>query len=487
MKKHGMIFLLMILSMLLFACTNPDPTDDTDIRDDAEETYDLGGIDFVIRANVASRINPRSEDFERMYRNERLTNIAKVEEKYNVKVKYLNYPTNASWGIARDNWIIEQAQLGTTESHVFEVTSNSVANLAVQGAILPLDDLIEKYGNPGLWSKKRGFGTVLGQSYVYDDTYSQAEEGIYYNSDLLASVLGESRRLEPTELWEQGNWTWSAFQDLALEIKDNLNHERPESEGGPQYVLGGRTYDWFYPMVGSNGGQLVDNSFQSHVNDDKVIETLNFLNQLYDVNGMWIDDADMSNYVQQEFRNGNIVFHAGENWFLIVPNWWGGLEFKLDFVPYPKGPRVEAGEETYVQTKVKTEASFVISSAFAKENIPEGYEDMFLHDEIIFKIWNDLLYFPEIDIETGEADLFDIMDNYYSTRLLPFYASERSREAHLDIYDLAQIDHFYSVYEGEELYRLRIENAIRDGDVRSKMESLHQELQAVLEQRILNR
>lgn len=482
-RKILSIIMILLFSFALISC---DKTPKPRNGNEDEETYDLGGIDFNIRANVAERINPRSPEFERMYRNEKLANIEKVEKKYNIKVNYINYPANASWGVERDNWIIQQAQTGQTDSHVFEVTSNSVANLAVQGAILPLDDLIEKYGNKGLWEKKRSFGTVLGKSYVYDDTFSQAEEGIYYNSELLAAVLGEERKLEPTKLWEQGLWTWQAFADLAHEINEALDHERSDADGGAQYVMGGRTYDWLYPMVGTNGGRLVDSNFQSHVNSEEVIDTVNFLHSLYEVPGMWIDDAVMSNPVQQEFRNGNVAFHAGENWYLIVQNWWGGLEFDLDFVPYPVGPNAEEDMNRYIQTKVKTEASFVISSAFSKDRIPEGYEDMMLHDELIFKIWNDLLYFPDVDPDTGEADLEDIKANFYSTRLLPFYAHENSRMAHLDIYHLAEIDHFYSVYEGETSYRVRIEEAIRNGDARNKMESLHSELQNVLNDRILN-
>src|SRR5690554_3231428 len=295
MKKRILLVMIIMFSLVLISCKKPDNGNGNGNGNGDEEKYDLGGIDFVIRANVADRVDPRSEEYERMYRNEKLANIEKVEEKYNVKVKYVNYPTNASWGEQRDNWIIEQAQLGTTESHVFEVTSNSVANLAVQGAILPLDDLIDKFGNKGLWEKKRGFGTILGKSYVYDDVYSQAEEGIYYNSDLLSEYLGEDRSIEPTELWEKGEWTWEAFADLAHELNEKLNHERPTEEGGPQFVLGGRTYDWAYPMVGTNGGQLVDNEFKSHLTDDAVVETLSFLNSLYDVDGMWIDDAVQSN------------------------------------------------------------------------------------------------------------------------------------------------------------------------------------------------
>ncbi len=487
--------IILLLGLTLIACDqengNGNNNDNNNGNENntppVEKTYDLGGIDFVIRANVADRIDPRNEEYERMYRNEKIANIARVEEKYNIKVKYVNYPPNASWGAERDNWIIQSAQQGLTDSHVFEVTSNSVANLAVQGAILPLDDLIEKYGNPGLWAKKRSFGTILGKSYVYDDTYSQAEEGIYYNSELLGLLLGEERKLEPTKLWAEGKWTWEAFSNLAHELNEHLDHKRSDADGGPQYVMGGRTYDWLYPMVGTNGGRLVDSNFVSHVNSDEVIDTINFLNGLYQVPGMWIDDAVMSCPVQPEFRNGNVVFHAGENWYLIVQNWWGDLKFDLDFVPYPVGPNAEQDMTKYIQTKVKTEASFVISSAFSKDRIPEGYEDMMLHDELIFQIWNDLLYFPEIDPETGEADLEDIKANYYATRLMPFYEHEESRLAHLDIYALAEIDHLYSVYEGETSYRVKFEDAIRHGDVRNKMESLHSELENVLEDKILSK
>lgn len=488
MRKILLSLTLLLLMLGLIACGNRSDNDQSDgDKTPEEKTYDLGGIDFVIRTNIADRADPRHPSYERLYRNEKTANINRVEEKYNIKVKYLNYPSNASWGVSRDNWIIEQSKLGTSESHVFEVSKNSVANLAVQGAILPLDEYIEEYGNPGYWAKKRDFGTILGKTYVYDDVFSVAEEGIFYNSDLLASVLGEARRIEPTKLWEQGEWTWEAFADLAEELNRVLDSNRSEAEGGPQYVLGGRTYDWFYPMVGSNGGSIVDSDFNSHLMTDEVIETLSFLNSLREVDGMWIDDAILNNTVQPQFRAQNVVFHTGADWFLTIDSKWGNLDFNVDFVPFPVGPRAEEDMSLYSQTKVISEPAFVISSAFSKDRIPEGYEDMFIHGEIIFKIWSEIIHFPEIDEETGEASLYDMMDNYYSTRLLPNYASENSREAHLSIWALAKVDHFYSITESqnqtEGSYMLQIEDAIRNGDIRGRMESLHNELQAVLNMR----
>ncbi|MGI6781320.1 MAG: ABC transporter substrate-binding protein [Acholeplasmataceae bacterium] len=496
-KRIFSILIILLLGLTLIACDqengNGNNNDNNNGNENntppVEKTYDLGGIDFVIRANVADRIDPRNEEYERMYRNEKIANIARVEEKYNIKVKYVNYPPNASWGAERDNWIIQSAQQGLTDSHVFEVTSNSVANLAVQGAILPLDDLIEKYGNPGLWAKKRSFGTILGKSYVYDDTYSQAEEGIYYNSELLGLLLGEERKLEPTKLWAEGKWTWEAFSNLAHELNEHLDHKRSDADGGPQYVMGGRTYDWFYPMVGTNGGTIVDSNFQSHLTDDATLETMEFLNSLRSIDGMWIDNPPRERALQPEFTAERVVFHAGADWYLTIDSHWGKLEFDVDFVPFPIGPKAEKNPELYSQSKVKSEPAFVISSAFSKERIPEGYENMLLHDELIFKIWSEIIHFPDIDPETGESSIEDLKDNYYATRLMPNYAHEESRQAHLDVWATAKVDHFYSISESQgfnpESFMIKIEDAIVNGDIRQKMTSINQELQATLNVKLL--
>ena len=169
----------------------------------------------------------------------------------------------------------------------------------------------------------------------------------------------------------------------------------------------------------------------------------------------------------------------------------GGLEFDVDFVPFPVGPRAQQDPTLYSQSKVKSEPAFVISSAFSKDKVPEGYENMLLHDEIIFKIWSEIIHFPDIDPETGESSIEDLKDNYYATRLLPNYAHEESRIAHLDIWASAKVDHFYSITESQahtaESYMFKIEEAIRNGDIRQKMTSINNELQSTLDTKLLGK
>lgn len=488
MKK--MLFMLLLACSLLglAACnkTNGDPK--PDIPD--EDAINLSGDDFVIMCDFANRCDPRQDTYERLFRNEKIAKINEVEKKYNVKVKFVNYPSNASWGGARERWIVEQSKMGSAPAHVFEVSSMSIGTLATQGAILPLDDLIELYGNKSFWPEKKAFGEILGQNYAYDDNYPLSDDGIYYNSDLLASVLGEDRRLEPTEKWLDGTWTWQAFENLAMELKGKLDHTRSAEEGGPQYVLGGRTYNWAYTMIGSNGGVIVGTDFISQLNSNPVIETLAQLRRLYEVEGMWIDNSPLDNASQPEFTAGNVVFHNGQSWHIGASNKWGNAKFDIDFVPYPKGPRIKEDMSNYQVNHVYGKASFVISSSYSKANIPEGYENIMIYDEIIFKIWNDLMYFPEIDPKTGYGDLGPMKTDFNNTRLLPSYGSALSRQAHLSIFDMAYPDLFYSIPESqghiEDSYMLKIQQAIREGEIRGVMEATHAELQAKLNERFLD-
>ncbi|VEU79767.1 ABC transporter substrate-binding protein [Haploplasma axanthum] len=489
MKKILVLMLLAVAGLGLAACgKKPDDGGGTGGDDNK---IDLKGENFVIMVNTASTSDPRLETYEKLFREEKIAKITEVEKKYNVKVVYENYPSNASWGGARERWIVEQSKVGVSPAHVFEVASTSVATLAVNDAILPLDNLIETYGAKGYWPEKLVFGEVLGKHYLYDDSYPMTDDGLYYNSDLIARVLGEERRLEPTKKWLAGEWTWAEFEKLARELKTYLDHTRPEAEGGPQYVLGGRSYNYAYPMIGANGGVLVDSNFGTHLTSEPVLDTLNFLNRLRTTEGMWIDNAPLSNASQPEFTAGNVAFHNGSAWHINASNKWGNAKFKIDYVPWPVGPNIKEDMSNYSITHVYGKSSFAISSSYSKDRIPEGYENRMISDEVIFKIWNDLMYFPAINSETNLIDTTLISDDFYNVRLLPYYWSKDSINAHLEVFNLASPDFFYSVPEAqahaEGSYMLSVQLAITDGNSRTVMEGIEASLKEILKERFLDK
>lgn len=482
MKRVYLVLTAVLFLLVLAACgdNSTTPTPDTPKPPTGgqtdDKTYDLGGIDFVIMVDNGQKSDPRSAVYERLFKQEKIDLINKVEAKYNVKVVFKTYPTNASWGGARERYIIEESALKTQSAHIYEIVSTSLGNLAEQGAIVPLDDYMEAYGSELFWESKKAFGLVKGKYYGYDDQFSIADKGLYYNVDLMARVLGENRKNEPLELWEKGEWTWEKFEELSDQLNAGLDHERTDENGGAQYVLGGRTYNYAYGFIGANGGELVDEEFNTHLTSKPVLDSLEYLNKLYAKPGMWIDDAQLSNTSQPQFSAGNVVFQDGESWHITASNKWGNANFKINYVPFPVGPNVEADMSNYKLLQVGGKSTHVISSSFSKANIPAGYEDLMIHDEIIFKIWADMQYFPET--------LDEVKDDFYNTRLLANYESEKSREIHLDLIDITAPDNFYSVAEAsghnDTSYMIKIQQAIREGDIRNVMTATESSLQAML-------
>lgn len=488
MKKVYLLLTSLLFLLVLVACgdkgTDPKvppvtpPTDGED-GDDDDTKYDLGGIEFVIMVDNALRADPRSSQYERLFQQEKVALMDKVEKKYNVKVVYKNYPTNASWGGARERYIIEETAFQSKSAHVYEIISTSLPNLVEQKAIVPLDDYMQAYGSPRFWASKKEFGLVKGKYYGYDDQFSIADKGLYYNVDLMAQILGPSRKNEPLELWQKGEWTWENFEKLVNELNGPLDHTRTDENGGPQYVLGGRTYNYAYGFIGANGGKLVDADFNTYLTDKPVLDSLEFLSKLRMTEGMWIDDASLSNTSQPQFTAGNVVFQDGESWHITASNKWGSKNFAVNYVPWPVGPNVKSDMSNYKNLTVGGKSTYVISSAFSKANIPAGYEDLMIHDETIFKIWADLQYFPET--------LTEVEDNFYSTRLFSSYESEISREIHLSLIDSTIPDYFYSVIESQaqtdQSFMIKIQAAIQSGEVRNTMTATESALQALFIER----
>ncbi|HKL61550.1 MAG TPA: extracellular solute-binding protein [Acholeplasma sp.] len=483
MKKVLGLFLFVLTAFAMVGCggsstPKPDPKPDPN-PDPTEPVYDLGGIDYVIMVNNALTADPRLSDYERLFKQEKSDLITAVEAKYNVNVVYKNYPTNASWGGARERYIIEETALKTQAVHVYEVISTSIGNLAEQGAISPLDDYIDAYGSDLFFPEKKAFGLIKGKHYGYDDQYPIADKGLYYNVDLLSRTLGENRKNEPIDLWSQGKWNWTEFTKLSNELKSKLDHTRTDENGGAQYVFGGRTYNWAYGFIGANGGRLVDDQFNTYLTSKPVLDALEYLGGLYGVEGMWIDDANLSNTSQPEFSAGNVVFQDGESWHISASNKWGNANFDIDYVPFPVGPNVLSDMSNYRSLTVGGKSTYAISSQFSKANIPAGYEDLMIHDEIIFKIWAEMQFFPET--------LSAIQDDFYNVRLLPNYTTELSREIHLNLLDISYPDNFYSVMESQNqndtAFMIMIQQAIREKEARSLMTSTESNLQAILIER----
>jgi len=486
--KSLSLMVILTLSFILIGCTpveDPidDPIDDDPIED-VEVIPNMMGQEFIIMANRASTTDPRSSSYTGSWKNQKIALLALVEAKYNVKVVYKTYPADAVWGGGRERFIITNSLNNTPQAHIYEMQSYSIAVLAEGNAILPLDALIEKYGNPGYWPQKAAIGTVLGKQYAYDDSYPLAGQGIFYNIDLLERLLGEGKGTLPSELWLAGEWNWNAFRAICDQILPGISALGIEGAG----VIGGRPYNWAYQMLGANGIHVVSSDLKSELATQAGIETMTYLSQLAGISGMWeYQSAALSNATAPQFKAGNIAFHNGEPYWIYDSTKWLGYNFEMGFVPYPTGPNTNPDLSNYYINEVYGKTSYVVSSSYSKDKVAPGYENIVFHEETIFRIWSDLQYFPDIDPLTGFVSTQEIVDEW-SFNTLELYYSEKgnnvSLDAHKSVMYKGYPDYFYNLYwarshDPSKSFMLEIQTAILSGSIRDEMIDLvariHQE------------
>ena len=442
------------------------------------------GQDFIIMVNKASTTDPRSEAYVGNWKKEKVALIAEVEKKYNVKVVYKTYPADAVCGGGRERFITTNSVNNTPQAHIYEMPSYSIAVLAEGGAVLPLDALIEKYGNQGYWPEKAAFGTVLGKQYAYDDAYPLVGQGIFYNIDLLETYLGEGKGTLPSDLWMAGEWDWNAFKNICNQLLPGIAGLNVEGAA----VIGGRPYNWAYFMLGANGTHVVSSDLKSELATQAGIDTLTYLNSLISIPGMWeFESAALSNATCPQFKGGNIAFHNGEPYWLYDATKWLGYTFRMGFVPYPVGPNVKSDLSNYYINEVYGKTSYLVSSSYSLELVPPGYENIAFHEESIFRIWADLQYFPDIDPKTGYVSTNEIVDEWVFNTLELYYSDANdyvSIEAHKDIMFKGYPDYFYSLYwarsqDATKSFMLELQQAIISGSIRDEMIDLvariHQE------------
>ena len=406
--------------------TTLNTTESTTGSQNTENVPNMMGQDFIIMVDSANHSEQRSESYTGSWKTQKLERLNLVETKYNVNVVYQTYPADAVWGGGRERFIITNSLNDTPQAHIYQMPSYSVAVLAEGGAILPLDTLIEQYGNPGYWPEKAGFGTVLGKQYSYDDSYPLVGQGLYYNITLLEELLGEGKGTLPSDLWLNGEWDWAAFRTICNDLLPGISSKNIEGAA----VLGGRPYNWAYQMLGANGVHVVTNDLRSELDSQPSIDTLSFLNELVSIPGMWeYASAALSNATVPQFKEGNVAFHNGEPYWLYSSSKWLGYDFEMGFVPYPVGPNVEDDLSNYYINEVYGKTSYVVSSSYSLDKVEPGYEDIAFHEQTIFRIWADLQYFPEIDPETGYVSCDAIIDEWSFTTLELYYSSRNDNAA----------------------------------------------------------
>lgn len=371
-----------------------------------------------------------------------------VEELNNVVIEYRMYPANAPWGPDRVTAIIQSSVSGDHLADIYWTTSDWIQALANAEAIVPVDQYMGTHGtniHPD-WLK---VGAFKQQQYGFGPGNLTVDTGLYYNANLVASLGVDN----PTDLYLNGEWTWSKFDQWATQVKTAL-----DAQGDDFHALGGILALYAENMIPLNGGSLINQQTgRVAFAQAPALQTYTFLNSLY-VKGLF-ETSPAYDAGSPEWMAGKVAMHPGNLWFVTAPNRWGSIAFELGFVPFPRADNYTGD---YV-SPVSGVAVYNLASGMTPER-----------EELVFKVWNELQLW-----KTDEQ-----LKNDFELALLTRFDDAKYVEAYLDIYDKIYLELInalgISPY-GSNGWRARINAGIREGTSRTVVDEIKPIYDAALE------
>jgi hypothetical protein len=291
-----------------------------------EEIIDLKGITITkaIWDESAKYLDNSTlfPDYTIMYRK-----IKGLEEKYNFKFEYVMVQGGIN---AYPQSIISQTMAGIKPADIIKSKSQwSFPGFVNQKIILPLNDYIN-FEAP-----------IIKNSAMYSGTFwNNKNYGIYwsprggtinclYNKDLL------DREGQPDilELVENNQWTWEAFQNIAINCTRDINGDGITDQWGITNV---GNWGFTEQMIYSNGGSaiIINDKGEAVVNlhDPKVMRSLQFASDLVFIHKVYKTDSKKTIYTNGSCAmsiatatNNTAILNQGVNSYV---------------VPLPMGPDV---------------------------------------------------------------------------------------------------------------------------------------------------
>ncbi len=144
----------------------------------------------------------------------------------------------------------------------------------------------------------------------------------------------------PREYWEEGNWTWDTF----LEVADELTQDTTRD---------GQIDQWGYAYWGVEVFPAANLARMTDVNDDGTVNVIwdspeftasaQFASDLMNKHKVWAPDLG---FHVQNFKAGKVAMSAGANDF--VRQFAEGMNDEIDNAPFPIGPHQDPDDIKYI-------------------------------------------------------------------------------------------------------------------------------------------
>ena len=392
--------------------------------------------------------------------NARIYAEQEVLRKYNVKFQWIPYPGNLNEDILRS------VLAGDPLAELVRIIDFSQGRLLGQNVLQPITDFEHLFLDED--SSWMFMDKVYGHNYFLNNVLRHGNDApLCYNIGMLEKVpaLKENgRTVLPVDLWAEGRWTWSVFEDYLQKVHDYWTQESDLRIAYGAYITVAAQM-----AIHSNGGYVYGKSGLG-IDSPQAKEAVAYIERLMAKGLIRNHDivrgtSRMSDHRadQNRFSNGHSVFGNLQQWFAyaIATNFNNRNE-ALGLVPFPRPDHMSPGDPRYRQLNdakdcyavprgVNKQMAELAVSAF-REYTVTFYRQMAKSDRAL-----DFVQGENAARESAFAMFLDITNDDYGERLLDAWKFLGSNE-NIIINEYAKNVGIYDMWResilGDSLYRV---------------------------------
>ncbi len=244
-----------------------------------------------------------------------------VEEKYNVKLEWIQVP-NPQTALEK---MVATILIGEPFADIVYLEASSVIPaLTEKNLVLPLDNYFD-FTAPQWRSSAAGYPVYKGRVYGITPMKLGGGSGIWYNK----SLFKREGLPDLHQLQQEGRWTWEEYLRIAREATRDTDGDGAVDQWG--ITIG---YELEYPLIWSNGARVVEEStdgkFRFALDSPQAIEALEFISRIY--------ESGVTTHGENTFIAGRAAMYGGE--LFQGRNMMLNMQDEYGFVFFPKGPRM---------------------------------------------------------------------------------------------------------------------------------------------------
>lgn len=298
--------------------------------------------------------------------------LEEIKEELNVDLQFVPIP-GYIWEV-----LLQSVLAGDPLADIVDLEINSQGKILAQNVIQPLDDYLELLGenpHPKIYGKHFFLESA-------DSGEAWSLSPLVYNIDYIEAIEAlkvDGKTVYPTDLYKDGNWTWSVFEDYLKAIDTHYaNSQAPVRPENRIDAFRTEYTETLIEAIHSNGGAI-------YGNEGLQIETPEVKQAVEYVEGLINNDLLKAN-IEEGTSSAPWASHAtnfelGETVFTEIEDWRiGGAASKaaergqsLGFVPFPRPDHMEADDPRY-QPSVTKGSSTIIPKGIEEEKIPLAIE-----------------------------------------------------------------------------------------------------------------